>query len=519
MYIRDSRPDGIVVLDFGGQYCHLIARRVREMNVYSEIMPCDASSEEILGLSEDMEVRGIILSGSPWSVGREGAPRLDNRVLDLGLPVLGLCYGHQLIALMNGGDVSKGEQREYGITDVYIDKAEGVLKGLAKVERVWMSHGDTVYAVPDEFKVLAHTNISPVAAYRHRFRPIYGLQWHPEVVHTTNGTLMLRNYIFDICGCIPNWAPQDTIKNAIREIKKAVGDSKAIIAISGGVDSSVAAAITARALGDRLIAVHVDHGFMRMNESEAVERTFRNLGVDLVVIQAQDRFIELLRGIIDPEEKRRIIGEEFIRVFEDEAKKAGAEYLIQGTIYPDRIESGFRRHSDKIKTHHNVGGLPVNIEFKEIVEPLKDLYKDEVRALGQRLCLPDAIVFRQPFPGPGLAVRIVGEVTEDKLNILRKTDAIVCEEVEASGLSREVWMYFAVLTDTKSTGVKGDERAYGWTVAIRIVDSLDAMTASFRKVSWDLLERLSTRITNEVPAVTRVVYDVTHKPPSTIEWE
>ncbi len=513
------KPDGIVILDFGGQYCHLIARRIREMNVYSEILPCDASPEEIEALDGVMRVRGIILSGSPASVRREDAPKLDEGVLGLGLPVLGLCYGHQLIAHMHGGEVRRGERREYGITEAFIDRPVGVLGGMAPVERVWMSHGDTVFSVPDEFEVLAHTEVSPVAAFRHRSRPLHGLQWHPEVVHTEKGREMLRNFVFDICRCQPTWRPEDAVERAVREIREAVGGSKAVIALSGGVDSSVAAALAAKALGDRLVAVHVDHGLMRMNESEAVEETFRELGVDLVVVRARRRFLDRLRGVVDPEEKRKIIGEEFIRVFEAEARRTGAEYLIQGTIYPDRIESGFRRHSDKIKTHHNVGGLPLNIEFKAVIEPLRDLYKDEVRALGARLGLPEAIVRRQPFPGPGLAVRIVGEVTEEKLELLRRADAVVCEEVEASGLSEEVWQYFAVLTDTKSTGVKGDERAYGWTVAVRIVESVDGMTAGFSKAPWDLLERISTRITNEVPEVTRVVYDITHKPPSTIEWE
>ncbi len=513
------KPDGIVILDFGGQYCHLIARRIREMNVYSEILSCDASPEEIEVLGGVMRVRGIILSGSPASVRREDAPKLDEGVLGLGLPVLGLCYGHQLIAHMHGGEVRRGERREYGITEAFIDRPVGVLREMAPVERVWMSHGDTVFSVPDEFEVLAHTEVSPVAAFRHRSRPLHGLQWHPEVVHTEKGREMLRNFVFDICGCQPNWRPEDAVERAVREIREAVGGSKAVIALSGGVDSSVAAALAAKALGDRLVAVHVDHGLMRMNESEAVRETFRELGVDLVVVRARRRFLDRLKGVVDPEEKRKIIGEEFIRVFEAEARRTGAEYLIQGTIYPDRIESGFRRHSDKIKTHHNVGGLPLNIEFKAVIEPLRDLYKDEVRALGARLGLPEAIVRRQPFPGPGLAVRIVGEVTEEKLELLRRADAVVCEEVEASGLSEEVWQYFAVLTDTKSTGVKGDERAYGWTVAVRIVESVDGMTAGFSKAPWDLLERISTRITNEVPEVTRVVYDITHKPPSTIEWE
>jgi GMP synthase (glutamine-hydrolysing) len=515
----DQRPDGIAILDFGGQYCHLIARRVREMNVYSEILPCDATVDEIRTLRSVMNLRGIILSGSPASLRLEDSPRLAEGVLEMGLPVLGLCYGHQLMSHMHGGEVRRGEKREYGITEATVDSPEGVLEGMDPVERVWMSHGDTVFTLPDEFEILAHTEISPVAAFRYRTKPLHGLQWHPEVAHTRRGQEMLGNFVLKISGARQNWEPVNFVEKAVEEIRERVGDSKAIIALSGGVDSSVAAALAARALGDRLVAVHVDHGFMRMDESEAVEETFRNLGVDLVVVQARERFLEKLKGVTDPEEKRKRIGEEFIRVFESEAKRTGAEYLIQGTIYPDRIESGIRKHSDRIKTHHNVGGLPLNIEFREVIDPLQDFYKDEVRALGRRLGLPESIVQRQPFPGPGLAVRIIGEVTERKLEILRKADAIVCQEVEASILGKTAWQYLAVLTDTLSTGVKGDERDYGATVAVRIVESVDGMTASFSKAPWDVLEKISTKITNEIPGVTRVVYDITHKPPATIEWE
>jgi GMP synthase (glutamine-hydrolysing) len=513
------RSDGIVIFDFGGQYCHLISRRVREMNVYSEILPCDATPDEIRALETAMQVKGIILSGSPSSVRATDAPELADGVLEMGLPFLGLCYGHQLIAHLYGGEVRRGERREYGVTEVTVDSPVGVLEGMNPVERVWMSHGDTVFSVPGCFDVLAHTDASPVAAYRHRERPLFGLQWHPEVVHTERGREMLRNFVFHVCGCSPNWRPTNAVERAVDEIKAAVGGSKAIIALSGGVDSSVAAVLAARALGRRLTAVHVDHGLMREGESANVEKTFRDFGVDLVVVDARRRFLERLGGVEEPEEKRKIIGEEFIRVFEDEARRTGAEYLIQGTIYPDRIESGISRHSDTIKTHHNVGGIPLNIDFKAVIEPLRDLYKDEVRALGARLGLPESIVMRQPFPGPGLAVRIIGEVTEESLGVLRRADAIVCEEVESSVLRETAWQYLAVLTDTKSTGVKGDERAYGHTVAVRIVESLDGMTARFSKPPWDVLERISTRITNEIPGVTRVVYDVTHKPPATIEWE
>jgi GMP synthase (glutamine-hydrolysing) len=417
---EQGKSDGIAILDFGGQYCHLIARRVREMSVYSEILPCDATPEELHALEDVMNLRGIILSGSPASLSLEDSPRLSEEVLETRLPILGLCYGHQLIAHMHGGEVRRGEKREYGITEVTIDAPDGVLSGMDPRERVWMSHGDTVFSLPDEFQVQAHSDISPVAAFRHKMEPLHGLQWHPEVVHTRRGTEMLNNFVLDICCSKQNWRPTDSIERGVEEIREAVGDSKAIIALSGGVDSSVAAALAAKALGDRLVAVHVDHGLMRKNESDAVEEAFTKMGVDLIVVRVQELFIEKLRGISDPEAKRKIIGEEFIRVFEAEARRTGAEYLIQGTIYPDRIESGFRSRSDKIKTHHNVGGLPLDIEFKKIIEPLQDYYKDEVRALGTRLDLPLSIVERQPFPGPGLAVRIIGEVTEEKLKALRK---------------------------------------------------------------------------------------------------
>jgi GMP synthase (glutamine-hydrolysing) len=515
----DLLPDGIVILDFGGQYCHLIARRVREMSVYSEILPSDATVEDVKALRKGMRVKGIILSGSPSSVNARDSLRLDERILDLGVPVLGLCYGHQLLAQISKGDVRKGKIKEYGSRTAYIEKAEGILEGMELEEPVWMSHGDTVYSMPSCFKVLAHTDSAPVAAFSNPEKGIYGLQWHPEVKHTAHGDRILHNFVFDICKCEPNWHPADAVEEGIKTVRTQVGGGKAIIALSGGVDSSVAAAIVDRALGDRIMAVHVDHGLMRMGESRQVKEAMERIGVNVKVVDAKDRFLKRLQGVVDPERKRKIIGEEFIRVFEEEARGFGAEYLVQGTIYPDRIESGITRHADTIKTHHNVGGLPLHMEFKGVVEPLKDLYKDEVRALGAKLGLPTELVWRQPFPGPGLAVRIMGEVTEEKVEALRRADAIVTEEVEKSEIAGLPWQYFAVLTDTKSTGVKGDERAYGWTVAVRIVESVDAMTANFTRAPWDLLERVSNGITNSIPQVTRVVYDITNKPPSTIEWE
>jgi GMP synthase (glutamine-hydrolysing) len=509
----------VLVLDFGGQYCHLIGRRIREHGVYSEVVPHDIKTEEIKLLNEKFNVKGLVLSGGPASVFSVGAPKLDVRILDLGLPVLGLCYGHQLIAYMAGGKAGPAKRREYGATYVIIDRPVGVLKGLNKREKVWMSHGDVVFSVPPEYDVLAHTENCPVAALSHKKKPVYGLQWHPEVAHTVKGMQMLRNFLFEVCKCEANWGMEDVIGRMVEEVKAEVGEGKAIIALSGGVDSSVATAVAAKAIGDRLTAVFVDHGFMRKNEPEFVKRVFQEFKINFVMINACERFLKRLKGIVDPEIKRKIIGEEFIRVFEEVAEKTGAEYLIQGTIYPDRIESGFRRFSDKIKTHHNVAGLPTRIKFKKIVEPLRDLYKDEVRKAASLLGLPKEIVFRQPFPGPGLAVRVVGEITEEKIEIARKADEIVREEIEKSSLKERLWQYFAVLTDTKATGVKGDARAYGYVVAIRAVESQEAMTASFAKIPYRLLERISTRITNEIPQVARVVYDITHKPPATIEWE
>jgi GMP synthase (glutamine-hydrolysing) len=514
-----TKYDTILVLDFGGQYCHLIGRRIREHGVYSEIVPSDATAAEIESLNQKFNVKGIILSGGPSSVYEPNAPRLDPAILQLDLPVLGLCYGHQLIAQIVNGKVSRAACREYGIAEVNIDRPVGVLKGLGSRETVWMSHGDTVSALPSDYEVLAHTDSCPVAAYRHKRKPIYGLQWHPEVVHTKSGALMLRNFIFEVCQAQANWQMEGLIELMIKEIKADVGDSQAIIGLSGGIDSSVATALAAEALGDKLTAVFVDHGFMREGEPQAIKETFSTFNINFVIVNAQQRFLAKLVGVTEPEKKRKIIGEEFIRVFEEEAKKSGAQYLLQGTIYPDRIESGFRKNSDVIKSHHNVAGLPSKMDFKKIVEPLRDLYKDEVRKVAVMLDLPRELVNRQPFPGPGLAVRIIGELTEEKVAITKKADAIVREEIEKSCVAEKLWQYFAVLTDTKATGVKGDSRAYGYVVAVRAMESREAMTANFAQIPYLVLERISTRITNEIPQVTHVVYDITHKPPATIEWE
>jgi len=513
------RYDTILVLDFGGQYCHLIGRRVREHGVYSEIVQHAITPQEIEALKEKFNVKGLILSGGPESVYGKNAPRCNPSLFELNLPILGLCYGHQLIAHMTGGKVEPAIRREYGIAHVIIDHPVGVLKGLGKKEQVWMSHGDIVLALPNDYEVLAHSENTPFAAFRSKEKPVYGLQWHPEVVHTQHGALMLRNFIFEVCRCEPNWQMEDFIKTSVEEIRRTINQRKAIVALSGGIDSSTVTALAAKALGKNLTAVFVDHGFMREGEPEFVEQVFGKVGINFVSVDAHEQFLQKLRGVSDPEEKRKIIGREFVRVFETQAKKVGAEYLIQGTIYPDRIESGFRKFSDKIKTHHNVAGLPTKMEFKGVVEPLRDLYKDEVRKVAEKLGLPKEIVWRQPFPGPGLAVRVTGEVIKEKVEVLRKADKIVTEEIERAGLKDGLWQYFAVLTDTKSTGVKGDARAYGYAVAVRVVESREAMTASFSKVPYDVLEIISTRITNEIPKVVRVVYDITHKPPATIEWE
>lgn len=513
------KSDAILVVDFGGQYSHLITRRVRGENVYSELVPPEITPGEIEEFNSRYSVKGIILSGGPSSIYQKNAPRCDREILELGIPVLGICYGHQLIAHYVGGEVKKSKKMEYGIAEVSVDKRDAILGGHGKKEKVWMSHGDTVFSLPKDFDVLAHTKNCPVSAFRHRERPIYGIQWHPEVVHTPKGKLLLKNFIFNVCGCRPTWTPGNFIEESIREIQEKVGDKRCIIALSGGIDSSTAAVLAAKAVGKNLTAVFVDHGFMRKGEPEMVKGTFSKFNLNLICLDERRRFLEKLRGVRDPERKRMIIGEEFIRAFERTAAKINADYLIQGTIYPDRIESGIRRHSEKIKTHHNVGGLPSKIRFREIVEPLKDLYKDEVRKVAKALGIPKEIVNRQPFPGPGLAIRIVGEVTETKLEILKRADEIVREEVEGERSTDKLWQYFAVLLESKSTGVKGDSRAYGYTVVIRAVESADGMTASYAKLPHRLIEKISTRITNEIPEVSRVVYDVTHKPPATIEWE
>ena len=516
---ESSKPDTILVLDFGGQYAHLIARRIREMHVFSEVLPCNLTMDELELKKTQMKICGIILSGGPSSVYDKEAPPFNIDIMKVGMPLLGICYGHQLIAKNVNGRVIPAKKNEYGTTFVTIDNPVGVLNSLDKVEKVWMSHGDTVLELPEDFRLLAHSDSSPIAAFGHEKLKIFGIQWHPEVAHTEKGNLTLRNFVFNLCECKPNWIVDDYLNNAIKEVKREVGKGNAIVALSGGVDSSVAAAIASEAIGKKLTAVLIDHGFLRYEEVEEIKQIFTKLESNLMVLDRKENFLKRLVGIVDPEEKRKIIGEEFIRSFESISEDLKADYLIQGTIYPDRIESGFKKHSDKIKTHHNVGGLPDTTSFKAIVEPIRDLYKDEVRVMAKRLNLPKKIWGRQPFPGPGLAVRIIGEIDSKKLEILKKADRIVTEEIEKANLEDKLWQYFAILTDSKSTGVKGDARAYGYTIAVRAVQSIDGMTANFAKLNHDLLERISSRLTNEVPEVVRVVYDITNKPPATIEWE
>jgi len=509
----------IVILDFGSQYAQLIVRRVREQRVYSMLVTHDAPEQEVMALSP----AGFILSGGPASVYDAGAPPLPDYVLRSGLPVLGICFGMQLLAQALGGKVAPFTRREYGPAELYINGLDSPLwEGLPFSLPVWMSHGDAVEELPPGFQALASTDNSPVAAMGHAARRLYGVQFHPEVAHTPHGKDILRNFLYAVCGCRGAWTPESLIASAVEEIRERVGGSRVIGALSGGVDSTVAATLVHRAVGDQLACVFVDHGLLREGEAKATLSQFReHLGLDVTAVDASERFLAALEGVTDPEEKRRIIGETFIRVFEEEASKLGdAAFLLQGTLYPDVIESTTEdtKAAARIKTHHNVGGLPRDLQF-ELIEPLKYLFKDEVREVGLALGLPPEVVYRQPFPGPGLAVRIIGEVTPERIQTLRKADAIVCEEIEAAGLGRDVWQYFAVLTPVRSVGVMGDGRTYLHTVAVRAVTSQDGMTADWARLPYVVLARISNRIVNEVPGVNRVVYDVSSKPPATIEWE
>ncbi len=510
--------EAILVFNFGGQYCHLIARRIREEGVYSEIVSHDISMAEIKKLAGREDIKGIILSGGPSSIYEKGAPDIDNQILSMGLPVLGICYGHQLLAHKLGGKVVSSDKKEYGHVELFITKQKGLFKGLSGKEDVWMSHGDTVIEPPPGAEAEARTENCPVAAFSSKGK-FFGIQWHAEVSHTRNGTRIIKNFIFDICKSKHQWKPNKSHRKYIDEIASATKGGSAIIALSGGVDSSTAAVLASKAIGKRLTAVFIDHGMMREGESEEIKQMASRMHLNLHTVEAGERFLDVLKGVKDPEEKRKKIGAQFIREFEREAREIGADYLIQGTIYPDRIESGASKKSSVIKTHHNVGGIPEDIEFSGIVEPLKDLYKDEVRELAAKLGMEKNIINRQPFPGPGFAVRIVGEVTADKIALLRKADKIVSEEIrDATGI-KGIWQSFAVLSGIRSTGVKGDARAYGEVIAIRAVESTEAMTANFARLPYEALSKISARITNEIPEVVRVVYDITDKPPSTIEWE
>jgi len=512
-----SAFDSVLVIDYGAQYAQLIARRVRECKVFSEILPHDVSVEEI----RKRRPRGLILSGGPSSVYADGAPAVNPEFFQLGIPVLGICYGLQGMAQALGGEVAHTGTREYGKTDLRVSVPGSTLfRGLPEEQTVWMSHGDVVVRAPDGFRVTAGTESSPVAAFEDPARGLYGVQFHPEVAHTPRGTDLLKNFLYEACDARPSWTHVSIIEEAVAEVRARVGDNKIICGLSGGVDSAVAAVLVHKAVGDNLTCVFVDHGLMRKDEAEQVEETFRRLfHINLIHVKAQDRFLAKLEGVTDPERKRKAIGEEFIRVFEEIARNelAGARFLVQGTLYPDIIESG-TRDAAKIKSHHNVGGLPEDMDF-ELVEPLRNLFKDEVRAIGEELGLPDEITWRQPFPGPGLAIRVIGDVTHAKLEVLRNADAVVLDEVRKAGMLRELWQSFAILPDVRTVGVMGDERSYEHPIVIRAVTSEDAMTADWARLPYELLERMASRIIAEVPGVNRVAYDITSKPPGTIEWE
>ena len=513
--MKEHPEDSVLVVDFGAQYAQLIARRVRECRVYSEIVPYDVTPEEI----RRRGAKALIFSGGPSSVYQEGAPRPHPGILELGIPVLGICYGHQLLARELGGRVEPTGVREYGKTEMEVTAGSVLFEELPLHQTVWMSHGDSVLEAPPGFRVTARTAASPVAAMEDAQRRLYGVQFHPEVVHTPLGKEILKNFLFGAADLLPSWTMVSIIEQAVRVTREAVGDNKIICGLSGGVDSATAAVLVHKAVGDQLTCVFVDHGLLRKGEAEQVEDTFRrHFHMNLIHVKAQERFLSRLRGVVDPEAKRKAIGEEFIRVFEEVARELkDTHYLVQGTLYPDIIESG-TRDAARIKSHHNVGGLPEDMDFT-LVEPLRNLFKDEVRAVGEELGLPEEIVWRQPFPGPGLAIRIIGEVTADKLEILREADAIVVEEVKRAGLYRELWQSFAILPDIRTVGVMGDERTYAYPVVVRAVTSEDAMTADWARLPYEVLERISSRVINEVPGVNRVVLDISSKPPATIEWE
>ena len=506
----------ILILDFYGQYNQLIARRVRECNVYSEVVPYNISIEKII----EKQPKGIIFTGGPASVYGDNAPMCDKQIFELGIPILGICYGMQLMTHILGGEVQKADKREYGTTLVNIDNSSVLFNNFENTNNFLMSHTDFVKTLPEGFKNIGYTSHCPNAAIENTEKKLYGIQFHPEVDLSINGTNVIHNFLYNICNCSGDWTMTSFVDESVKALKEKIGNKKALCALSGGVDSSVAAVLLNKAIGKNLTCIFVDHGLLRKNEGDEVEKVFKEqYDINLIRVNAQDRFLTKLKNVSDPECKRKIIGEEFIRVFEEEAKKIGAvDFLVQGTIYPDVIESGLGKGA-VIKSHHNVGGLPDHVDFKEIIEPLRSLFKDEVRKTGLELGMPENLVFRQPFPGPGLAIRIIGDITEDKLEILKEADSIFREEIALCGLHKKLNQYFAVLTNLKSVGVMGDERTYDYTIALRAVTTSDFMTATWSKIPYDILEKISSRIVNEVKHVNRVVYDITSKPPATIEWE
>lgn len=506
----------VIVLDFGGQYNQLIARRIRELGVYSELMSHRTTVEQI----KELNPKGIVFSGGPNSVYSENAPKVDPEIYELGIPILGICYGMQMMSYHFDGKVERANVREYGKATISVSNPDSTIYlGLPKDQQVWMSHSDLVVAPPVGFVVDASTDHAPVAAMSNVAKKLYAVQFHPEVLHTVHGNDMLRNFILHVCQCELNWTASNFVDFSVEEIKRKAGDKKVLLGLSGGVDSSVAAVLTHRAVGDNLTCIFVDHGLLRKNEAEQVMETFKEgFHMNIILVDAKERFMSKLKGVSDPERKRKIIGEEFIRVFEEESNKLGKfDYLVQGTLYTDIVESGTDT-ATTIKSHHNVGGLPEDIQF-QIIEPLDTLFKDEVRRVGEELGLPERIVWRHPFPGPGLAIRAIGEVTEEKLHILRESDAILEEEVRKADMYRVIWQMFTVVPDVRSVGVMGDERTYSHAVAIRAVTSTDGMTADWAHLPYELLQKLSSRMINEIPEVNRVVYDITSKPPATIEWE